>query len=57
MFANVPGESAIDIGVPLGTVPTDSVTEAAPEFPGLAERPELQFEKSPAVRPFSCNEK
>ena len=59
MSVNVPTESAIGIVVPLNncTVPPDSVTEAAMEFVEFAERPELQFENSPAFRPFSCNEK
>ena len=60
MSVNVPTESAIDIGVPLGncTVPSDSVTpEAALDFPEFAEWPELQSENPQAFCPFSCREK
>ena len=52
-FPTAPPDSATGIGIALGTVPIDSVTELR----GFAGSPKLQFENSPAFRPFSCNEK
>jgi hypothetical protein len=51
MFDSVSAASAIDIAVPLGTVPTDSVAEAALEFVDFADRQQLQSENSPEFRP------
>ena len=51
IFDSVSAASAIDIAVPLGTVPTDSVAEAALEFVDFADRQQLQSENSPEFRP------
>ena len=46
MSVNVPTESTIDIGVPLGncTVPLDSVTETAMDVPEFAEWQSLELQ-------------